>query len=645
MRIQFKEKNEHWIYKKGLTFLLPIYILAAIAYVYWRFHNAEAWQAWYAFPLFAIEVYGILFSVSHLLTTRKQLEPVWQRPERGNSTVDIFITTYNEPEDIVKMTAIGALEVRGARKVFILDDGNRPNIKELATTLGTEYVARTTNEHAKAGNMNNGIKYSDAEFIVFLDCDHVPQANFIERTLGYFNDRNLAFVQTPQLFYNEDSFQFRKTGKRNMWNEQSMFYESIQPAKNRYNAAFFCGSGSMLRRIAINEVGGFATGTATEDIHTSLRLHAKGWDSVFINEQLAHGIAAEDLSEYHKQRVRWGAGSLGLLFRSKDSPLRTRGLTFMQRVCYINSTIAFLGGIQRFAFIMLPVLVILTLPINPAGSMPVVSYLMMSSIFVVFSYLITYIFSRGTFHPIYTEQFNIVNIFSNFLATKGILNVQKKFKVSIKQRRPKTEANAYRGLLILWFTTFVAWLGGLQYWFFYQEKSLGELGQSVAGAAMFWNFINLLLIGSVVWYVNFHNEKVRSKHNVRAIESAKTNLMPAFESGFIGLERVSLKGADVILNAPIARKSLDMVLNIDNSKDVILKAKVNSIKKLKDGNYRVFLGFPKLNIQQDKLMTRYIFDRIVPELFDNDYRDSHKINWSFSTYISGVARKVARNPS
>src|SRR4030042_3735194 len=124
-----------------------------------------------------------------------------------------------------------------------------------------------------------------------------------------------------------------------------MFYESIQPGKNRFNAAFFCGSCAILRHSAVRSVGGVAVGTDTEDIHTSLRLHAQGWKSLFVKEYLAYGIAPEDFSEYHNQRVRWGAGSLGLMFRSVDSPLWSRGLTMSQRICYIDSVLAHFRGL------------------------------------------------------------------------------------------------------------------------------------------------------------------------------------------------------------------------------------------------------------------------------------------------------------
>ncbi|MEJ0073419.1 MAG: glycosyltransferase family 2 protein [Candidatus Saccharibacteria bacterium] len=129
-------------------------------------------------------------------------------------------------------------------------------------------------------------------------------------------------MQSPQTFYNTHVFLFRRRPHREAWSEQMMFYNCLQPAKNNWNAAFFVGTSAVLRRAAIDDVGGFATGTATEDIHTSLRLHARGWQSVFLPEPLAYGLEAENFKEFYKQRRRWAAGSLGLLFRSPDSPLR-----------------------------------------------------------------------------------------------------------------------------------------------------------------------------------------------------------------------------------------------------------------------------------------------------------------------------------
>src|SRR5205085_10152554 len=106
----------------------------------------------------------------------------------------------------------------------------------------------------------------------------------------YFEDPALAFVQSPQSFYNRDSFVFRTRRNSRRWSEQGIFYDVIQPGKNRYNAAFFVGTSAVIRRQALDSIGGFATETATEHVHTSVRMHARGWKSLLVSEPLAFGL-------------------------------------------------------------------------------------------------------------------------------------------------------------------------------------------------------------------------------------------------------------------------------------------------------------------------------------------------------------------
>ncbi|CAN5198967.1 hypothetical protein BH11PAT1_BH11PAT1_4210 [soil metagenome] len=509
--------------------LLYTYSVASLGYLAWLLFFTLNWTAWFALPLIIAEVYRIFFSTVSLLCAREIAYPRYIKPLK-DATVDVLIPTYNEPIEIVRLTTENALKIKGVQKVFVLDDGNRPSVKKMAQELGAEYAARTTNEHAKAGNMNNGLKYSTSEYLIMLDADHVPQSNFITRTLGYFIDSNLALVQTPQSFYNMKSIQHMPTPSDPDWNEQTMFYESIQPAKNVFNAAFFVGTSAILRRAAIDSVGGFATGTAAEDIHTSIRIHNKGWKTIFINEKLAYGLAPEDLKEYHKQRVRWGAGSLGLLFRSSDSPLRLKNLTFMQRISYLNSTLAYAQGIFKLFFYILP----LTIILSPATAFRVSFFAFMSIYFpyYLFSQWITKVYSRNTYRPLYTEQFNIINIISNFESLKGIVKMQKKFSVSIKIKKKKENSFIF-GLLIFMDICMVL---GEGYGFFrssqFMSNSHAYFPPDSLLMALFWNAINIGFLSSVLRHLYRYNSQQQK------VRSASATLIKQYSSGeyqtFIG---------------------------------------------------------------------------------------------------------------
>jgi cellulose synthase/poly-beta-1,6-N-acetylglucosamine synthase-like glycosyltransferase len=180
------------------------------------------------------------------------------------------------------------------------------------------------------------------------------------------------------------------------WSESNIFYKTILPAKNGCNASIYVGTSAVLRRAALDDVGGFATGTVTEDIHTSLRMHARGWRSVFLAEPLAFGLEAQNLKEFYKQRRRWAVGALSLLLRSPDSPLRTPGLTLRQRLSYVDSTLSHLGGVQRLIHFMLPAVTIFWL-----ASPVVVPFALYGLAFVAYfvvSFTMVAVYSRGTYH-------------------------------------------------------------------------------------------------------------------------------------------------------------------------------------------------------------------------------------------------------
>lgn len=502
------------VHKKTLlTFLFILYHISAVYYLYWRFTYSINSSDWFFFPLLFCELFSITMTSIFLICTRSELDTS-ATIKKTNYSVDILIPTYNEPIDIVEKTMQAAAEVRGVQTIFLLDDGKRSELKTLSEKYGIRYLCRHTNAYAKAGNMNFGLSHSKSELVAFFDADHAPEPDFVEKTAGFFEDKKVAFVQTPQVFYNQHSFQFRENPYYKNWNEQSMFYQAIQPAKNAYNASFFCGSGGILRREALDSVGGFSTETATEDIHTSIKLHSKGYRSYFLNERLAYGIGPEDLAEYHKQRVRWGAGSLGLLFRSKDSPFVIKNLTFMQRLCYFHSTATYLNGIVKLFYMVLPIY-ILFFEVG-AISTSTVQFFAVYIPFLLFSIATTYIFARHTYHPLYTEQYNLASMFAQIESLKGIVRIEKKFGVSLKRKSKKDNLYVSRLLLLLLIVMTGACISGV-----YRIVAHPLAGlENVLVIALFFNCTNMILIASFLRFLHVYNasqkqENVPSFYNLK----------------------------------------------------------------------------------------------------------------------------------
>lgn len=604
-----EEKNPWWH-----IYLLPLYLIAGIVYMTWRLEVSLLGMLWYTIPLFIVELYNTLTTIIHLFVSRRIFHPVAQPPIQ-NASVDAFIPTYNEPQEIVEMTARAALAVKGIRNVFILDDGKRENIRALAKKIGAQYLCRPDNMYAKAGNMNYGLIHTNAEFVAFFDCDHAPLPQFIEKTIGYFKDKKLAFVQTPQVFYNSDTLEFRKLPFRNLWNEQTMFYESIQPAKNAFGAAFFCGTSAILRRSALDSVGGFATETATEDIHTSLRLHAKGWRSIFLSEKMVFGLAPLDLKEYHNQRVRWGAGSLGLLFRTKDSPLKIRGLTFMQRVCYFNSTNAyFYGGVMKLFYILMPIIFIFSLPfLRSYDNVFFLNYLAISLPFVVFSNIVIYAYSRKTYHPLYTEQYNIANIFSCIEALKGVIKIQKKFVVSIKSKVLRENHIVYYLILGLFTLLGLSEIFGLFFWFGIKQISADQFLKSSEPIALYWNTWNLIITGSFIWFLKNYKKKTAKKYPFESYDSIILNKNISGK-----LAQIGLSGAYILADRLPRRKKVSLC--IKTKLDILpLSGIIIAQKSLPIGKKFAEISFTQLTEQNRNHLVRYFFEELVVALFKNDF--------------------------
>ncbi|MES2179743.1 MAG: glycosyltransferase [Gemmatimonadota bacterium] len=330
--------------------------------------------------------------------------------------VDVFITSYDEPLQLLRRTAIGARAIRYPHKTFLLDDGKRDEVKAMASELGVGYIRREGNAHAKAGNLNNAFTVTSGQFILQLDADHVPLPNILDRLLGYFNDPKLAFVQSPQDFYNTDSFTHVVNDEQGqMWEENRLFFSLIQPGKDRINAAFFCGSCGVLRRTAIDEIGGFSVQTITEDMETSMMLHARGWKSFYHGETLAYGLAPASAAQYHVQRLRWGQGSMQIL--RKMNPLFVKGLDWKQKLSYFSSVIVYLDGMQRLVFYLAPVMFFLfgIMPVrvdNQALLIRLVPYMLLT--IVSFELL-----SRGTGYMLISERYNMTRFWTFILATSG----------------------------------------------------------------------------------------------------------------------------------------------------------------------------------------------------------------------------------
>jgi cellulose synthase (UDP-forming) len=322
---------------------LAIVALAwGVGYLIWR----VGWSGRGANPvvfvtLLVTEVYG-LYALG-MLAWFSWSRPIATRPPIGvPHAVDVYVCTYDEPVEVVLATLAGCRALTYPHTTYLLDDGRRPEMEELARLSGARYMTRADNSHAKAGNLNAALPRTEGELVFVLDADHVPMPDALDALVGYFDDERMAVVQSPHDFSNHDSVQHYMVGRH----EQSLFYRVICPGKDRHGAAFWCGSAALIRRRALLEIGGVATETIAEDFHTTIRLQRHGWRSRYHDEVLVQGLAPHDLDGYLLQRDRWARGNLAV-FTLPESPLRARELAPAQRLSYFASLLAYLAPPMR----------------------------------------------------------------------------------------------------------------------------------------------------------------------------------------------------------------------------------------------------------------------------------------------------------
>jgi cellulose synthase (UDP-forming) len=377
-----------WLDRSSTSYLITltlmlVSIFSTFRYGYWRISTSarfflEPGSAWSGLDAFFIglllcaEIYAFMILFLGYLQTlwplRRTPVPLPDDTEQW-PMIDVLIPTYNEPLSVVKFTALAAMNIdwpANKLNVYLLDDGRRDEFRRFAEEAGVGYMTRDDNDNAKAGNINRALERTNAPFVVIFDCDHVPTRSFMQVTMGWFlRDSKLAMLQTPHHFYSPDPFERNLDQFRVIPNEGELFYGIVQDGNDFWNATLFCGSCAVLRRTALDEIGGIAVETVTEDVHTSLRMQMNGWNTAYVNIPQAAGLATERLSGHVKQRIRWARGMIQIM--RTDNPLFAKGLSTAQRLCYFNAMSHFLYALPRLIFLTAPLIYLIFGHVNIPG--------------------------------------------------------------------------------------------------------------------------------------------------------------------------------------------------------------------------------------------------------------------------------------
>ena len=637
----FRGNSRSRLKKRTLLFryLAEINLILGLWYLVWRTtHSLNLNVLWLAVPLLLAEIYGYIGGAMFMIGLWRPLERQIKSIDQLSPplavdrwpTVDVFVTCYNEPAEMVEETTRAALAMdypATKLRVYILDDGSSAAMRAMAERLCLEdlqspalqqaaqrideerqawgdrllqlqqlipetvaaetwlqesadaplepgpgrwlqawerlilllhpeqkqvgdrlrqeiqqveadrhraelaladlarcrYIARPKPagkaHHAKAGNINYAIFSGETSgsFILTLDADHLPRAPFLKRVLPYFFSYNLftgkyesnriAFVQTPQDFYNlppDDPFGHRA----------HLFYGPIQQGKDGLNSAFYTGTNAILRREALVNVGlqqfsqefskdqarldefeligGMSSASITEDMNTAMRLHAAGWRSAYHNELLATGLAPDDLSSTLKQRLRWAQGTIQVL--QQENPLTKNGLSFWQRLQYFQTMYSYFSGFATLIFLICPLIYFFT------GIIPVQAY---GPDFAL-HFFPAFVVNRLTFvvaawgipaAEVWRSEQYAVALFPLFIQAVWSVFTRRpiKFQVTPKQRQSGVYLRLVRPQLVL-FSLTLAGMG----WGLYRDVLVSHENAWVYLINVGWAIYGLCLLGAAI---------------------------------------------------------------------------------------------------------------------------------------------------
>jgi cellulose synthase (UDP-forming) len=625
----------HRVSKSELVTLALMFasMLATARYAYWRIStvieaiatpNRRVGLLDVAFMLILLsaEIYafGILF-LGYIQTVRPLRRPPVPLPKEVEHwpAVDVLIPTYNEPLSVVRSTAFAAMNIDYPQEklhVYVLDDGRREDFRAFCEKAGIGYITRKDNLHAKAGNINHALGMLNSPFVAIFDCDHVPTRSFLQVTLGwFFKDGKLAMLQTPHFFYSPDPFERNLHQFKAIPNEGELFYGVIQDSNDLWNATFFCGSCAVLRRTALNEIGGIATETVTEDAHTSLRMQIRGWNTAYINIPQAAGLATESLSSHVGQRIRWARGMIQVL--RNDNPLFARGLKWPQRLCYFNAMVHFLYAVPRLIFLTAPlVYMLLGLSNIPGDWIAILAYAMPH----LFLANVTNLRVQGKHrHSFWNEVYETVlapyilvpTLLALVNPKLGKFNVTAKGGIVDESYFDSRIARPYVALMLL---NVLALVVAPFRFFIWNANHPGTVAMNVV-----WILFNMVIIGSAN-AVAFESRQVRS--DVRIDQHIPIEVRCSDGRTIFGESNdMSLGGASLTLEEACSMphgSALQVIYPLRNR-----QASFPALVVSADGA-KVRLKYEHLSIEEEELMTLVLYSRADTWLARGEQREVDK---------------------
>ncbi len=322
--------------------------------------------------LFALQAFALLLLVASTyeildVVCRVRFRRVLgQAPAPGFlPRVSIHVPAYNEPPEMVKETldALARLDYPDY-EVIVIDDNTtdetlwRP-VEEHCRRLGFRFFHLENWPGFKSGALNFALKQTDprAEIVGVVDSDYVVSPDWLRACVGPFRDPSVAFVQTPQDYRDVAGGDRYATA---CYNAYLYFFKLSMVSRNEHNGIIFAGTMGLVRRRALEEVGGWDEWCITEDAELSLRILRRGHQGCYVDRSYGRGLMPLNFEGLKKQRFRWAFGGMQILRLHWKAllPWRTRrgsepGLTAAQKWDYLLGGLQWLNDPVTFGFTIL----------------------------------------------------------------------------------------------------------------------------------------------------------------------------------------------------------------------------------------------------------------------------------------------------
>ncbi|MCX6249660.1 MAG: glycosyltransferase [Bacteroidetes bacterium] len=399
-----KSKNDLWQFREALRprtrekfFLLVLMIagfLSIVQFADWWFRARHIGNILMFILLSLCFWYLISRLVLVWINNLHIKKPQHIAPPEGLSVAIFTTSSPGEPLEMFKKTLEACRNIRYPHTTYLLDDTQNPAFRNVAEEHGAVWLEIVGLPGAKAGKINRALQLTKQDFILILDPDHIPFPEFLDHTLGFFQEEKVGFVQVAQAYYN----QFRSFTAKGAAEQTYSFYGPTQMGLYGLGGSVAIGANCTFRRKALESIGGHGIGLA-EDLITSIRIHAAGWTSVYKPVIVSRGLVPEDFGSFCKQQLKWARGVFEVSF--VELPRLAGKLTFWQRLSYFSIGTYYMVGATSFVFTLIPFLYFLT-GILPA-QMSFVDFVIHGSFIAIIAIGIYLYMEKWMCHPA-TEQ-------------------------------------------------------------------------------------------------------------------------------------------------------------------------------------------------------------------------------------------------